>query len=66
MKELIATIHFIGLCMFTDGASPDRRLHVVLPRIMASGGIQQNINLQASRVPQGPGSQFHEIGRAHV
>lgn len=37
MNELIATIHFIGLCLFTTVASTDAKLHVVLPRIQSTG-----------------------------
>ena len=50
MKE-IAIIHFIGLCLFTDLATSDHKLHVILPRIQATG-ISHQLNLQASRIPR--------------
>ena len=59
MKELIATIHFIGLCMFTSAAATDNKtLHVVLPRIQSTRFEAQQINMQASRVPSGYSAQF--------
>ena len=39
MKETIATIHFIGLCLFTTMAGTDGTLHVVLPRVQSSGVV---------------------------
>ncbi|HEX8411828.1 MAG TPA: hypothetical protein VF883_23470 [Thermoanaerobaculia bacterium] len=36
MNELIATIHFIGLCLFTTAASEIAELRVLLPRVVWS------------------------------
>jgi hypothetical protein len=56
MIKLVATIHFIGICLFTTAASNDGKLYVVLPRIQATG-MHQHMNLQATRPRPAPASQ---------
>lgn len=52
MNELIATIHFIGLCLFTTVASTDAKLHVVLPRIQSTGMERQQRGAVATPRPR--------------